>query len=62
MAPDSNTEIGPFPDFGVWSMKAGMRLLGEILRKSGLNCSPLLILTGLIVYGIPASSANSRTL
>ena len=38
------------------SMIAGMRLLGEIFRKSGLNCSPLPMFTGKILYGSPVSS------
>ena len=35
--------------------KTGM-LLGEIFRNSGSNCSPLEMLTGRILYSIPASS------
>jgi cation diffusion facilitator CzcD-associated flavoprotein CzcO len=41
---------------GSWSTIAGIRLLGEILRKEGRNCSPMLMFTGLMLYGTPASS------
>jgi hypothetical protein len=58
MAPDSNTEIGAAPSLGARSMMAGMRLLGAILRKSGLNWSPLPMLMGTISYGRPTSSRN----
>jgi hypothetical protein len=37
MAPDSNTLIGSPPSDGTVSMIAGMRLFGEMARKSGLN-------------------------
>ena len=47
MAPDSKTEIG-LPPGPSGSMIAGMRLLGEIARNSGLNWSPVPMLTGLI--------------
>jgi hypothetical protein len=56
MAPDSKTEMGLPLSFGRWSTMAGIRLLGEIARNSGLNCSPLLILTGTIRYESSASS------
>ena len=36
---------------------AGMRLLGLIFRKSGLNCSPVPMFTGMILYGRPHSSS-----
>ncbi len=62
MAPDSNTETGAPPSFGARSMIAGMRLLGAIFRKSGLNWSPLPMLIGTISYGRPASSRNMVTL
>ena len=39
-------------------MIAGMRLFGEIAKKSGLNCSPLPMFTGTSVYGIAVSSRN----
>jgi hypothetical protein len=37
MAPDSNTQIGSPPSDGALSIIAGMRLFGEMARKSGLN-------------------------
>jgi hypothetical protein len=37
MAPDSKTLIGAPPSVGALSRIAGMRLLGESARKSGLN-------------------------
>ena len=49
IAPDSKTEIGSPPPGGSWSTMAGMRLLGAIVRKSGWNCSPLPMFTGMIV-------------
>jgi len=45
IAPDSKTLIG-LPPGPSGSTIAGMRLLGLILRKSGLNCSPFEILIG----------------
>ena len=48
MAPDSKMEIGSPPCFGCVSTSAGMRLLGEILRKSGWNWSPRPMCVGLI--------------
>ena len=36
---------------------AGMRLFGEIFRKSGLNCSPFEMFTGFKTYGRPHSSS-----
>jgi hypothetical protein len=56
MAPDSNTLIGAPPSAGASSTMAGIRLFGEILRNSGRNCSPALIFTGTIRYGVRASS------
>src|SRR6516165_10269212 len=41
---------------------AGILLLGLILTKAGANCSPLLILTGLTVYGSPISSSATLIL
>ena len=48
MAPDSKIEIG-LPPGPSGSTIAGMRLFGEIFRKSGLNCSPLEMFTGIMV-------------
>ena len=56
MAPDSKIEIG-LPSGPWWSTIAGMRLLGEIARNCGLNCSPLDMSTGITVYGRPHSSS-----
>ncbi len=56
MAPDSKIEIG-FPPGPSRSTIAGMRLFGEIFRKSGLNCSPLEMFTGISLYGRPHSSS-----
>jgi hypothetical protein len=39
-----------------------MRLFGEIARNSRLNCSPLPMFTGKILYGNPASSRKIVTL
>jgi hypothetical protein len=39
-------------------MIAGMRLFGEMARKSGLNWSPALMSTGWIAYSSSASSRN----
>jgi hypothetical protein len=36
---------------------AGMRLLGEIVRNAGSNCSPLEMSTGTSVYGSAHSSS-----
>ena len=45
MAPDSKMEIGaPSGPYG--STIAGIRLLGAIFRKSGLNWSPVPMFTG----------------
>jgi hypothetical protein len=41
---------------------AGMRLLGAIFKKAGTNCSPLLMLMGLMLYSRPDSSKNIVTL
>ena len=49
IAPDSNTEIDAPPPLGSWSIIAGMRLFGAILRKPGSNCSPLPMFTALMV-------------
>jgi hypothetical protein len=46
IAPDSNTDTGAPPPGGSSSTMAGMRLLGLILRNSGLNCSPVPMFTG----------------
>jgi hypothetical protein len=46
------------PPFGSWSTIAGMRLFGAIARNSGLNWSPLPMLTGKILYFSPVSSRN----
>ena len=43
-------------------MIAGIRLFGLIFRKSGLNCSSLLMLTGWTVYGSPISSSATLIL
>jgi hypothetical protein len=56
IAPDSKTLSGPLPSAGSLSTIAGIRLFSEIFRNSGVNCSPLEILTGLIEYASPASS------
>ena len=48
MAPDSKIEIG-LPPGPSGSTIAGMRLLGEIFRKSGLNWSPREMFTGIMV-------------
>jgi len=48
IAPDSKTEMLSPPSIGLGSMIAGIRLLGEKLRNSLLNCSPVVILTGMI--------------
>jgi hypothetical protein len=48
IAPDSNSDIGLPPPVGSGSTIAGMRLLGEIARNSGLNWSPLPMFTGTI--------------
>src|SRR5665213_723445 len=61
IAPDSNTLIG-LPPGPSGSTIAGMRLFGLILRKSGLNCSPWLILTGWTEYGSPISSSATEIL
>ena len=39
------------------STMAGMRLLGEIARNSGVNCSPFWMSTYFTVYGSPVSSS-----
>ena len=44
------------PPGGSWSTIAGMRLFGEIARKSLANCSPFPMFTGNILYGSPVSS------
>jgi hypothetical protein len=36
---------------------AGIRLLGEIARNSGVNCSPLEMSTARMLYGSPHSSS-----
>ena len=56
MAPDSNIEIG-LPPGPPGSTIAGMRLLGEIAKNSGLNCSPLAMFTGTTLYASPHSSS-----
>ncbi len=56
MAPDSKIEIGLWPGPSGSTM-AGMRLFGAIFRKSGLNCSPLEMFTGIRLYGVPHSSS-----
>ena len=56
MAPDSKIEIG-LPPGPSGSTIAGMRLFGEIFRKSGLNCSPLRNIHRDHVYGSPHSSS-----
>ena len=61
MAPDSKTEIG-LPPGPSRSTIAGMRLLGEIARNSGLNCSPLAMLTGIMRYGSRHSSSMMEIL
>src|ERR1700704_4296124 len=55
MAPDSKTEIG-FPSGPLRSTIAGVLLFGLILRNSGLNCSPVRMLTGRTSYSRPVSS------
>jgi hypothetical protein len=47
MAPDSKTETGLSPPLGAVSTIAGMRLFGAIFRKSGANCAPAPMSTGL---------------
>jgi hypothetical protein len=49
IAPDSNTLTGAPPPAGAVSTIAGMRLFGAIARKSGWNCSPAPMFTGLMV-------------
>jgi hypothetical protein len=49
MAPDSKTGTGAPPPAGSWSTIAGIRLLGDIAKNSGLNWSPRLRLMGWIV-------------
>ena len=56
MAPDSKMAIGSPPPAGVVSTITGMRWLGFIFRKSGVNWSPRPMFTGTMLYGIPASS------
>ena len=46
MAPDSKIDSGPPPSAGASSTMAGMRLLGEMRRNAGSNCSPLPMFTG----------------
>ncbi len=55
---DSNTVTGAPPSAGARSMIAGMRLFGENARNSGLNWSPLPMLTGWMSYFSPVSSRN----
>lgn len=62
MAPLSNSDTGAPPPAGAWSTMAGMRLLGAMARKSGVNCSPFEMFTGMRRYSIPASSRNIVTL
>ena len=61
IAPNSKTLIGAPPSAGAWSTIAGMRLLGEIFRNSGSNWSPLPMLQGTMLYGIPSSSSRIVT-
>ena len=57
MAPDSNSD---------WPLSrstiAGMRLLGLILRNSGLNWSPLPMSMACAAYSRPHSSSMMETL
>jgi len=55
MAPDSKTGTGS-PSTS-WSTIAGIRLLGLIARKSGLNWSPRPMLTGINRYASSHSSS-----
>src|SRR6478735_9559315 len=41
---------------------AGILLLGLILRKAGAICSPLLMFTGITLYGRPISSSATEIL
>ena len=63
MAPDSKTPTEPSPNSGAgsWSTIAGIRLFGLIARNSGVNCSPLEMLTGIIRYAAPSSSSRMAT-
>src|SRR4051812_38375255 len=45
-----------------WSTIAGILLLGEMARNSGLNCSPLPISIGCTLYSRPVSSSMRRAL
>jgi len=60
--PDSNSESGSPPSAGAPSTMAGMRLLGEVLRNPGANCSPRPMSTGTMRYSRPDSSRNMVSL
>src|ERR1700682_1679192 len=53
------TRLPPGPS---GSTIAGILLLGLIARKSGGICSPLVMLTGLTLYGSPISSSATLIL
>src|SRR4051795_5342703 len=61
MAPDSNTLTG-LPPGPSGSTIAGILLLGLILRNPGAICSPLLMFTGITLYGSPISSSATEIL
>jgi hypothetical protein len=61
IAPDSKIEIG-LPSGPSLSTMAGILLLGLIFRKSGLNCSPVPMLTGMVLNLVPVSSSRMVTL
>ena len=60
IAPDSKIEMGA-PSGPSGSTIAGMRLFGEISRKPGSNCSPVVISTIRNSYGKPHSSSMIET-
>src|ERR1700694_5521795 len=61
MAPDSNT-LTHLPPGPSGSTIAGILLLGLIARKSGAICSPLVMFTGMTLYGSPISSSATLIL
>src|SRR6476659_8466289 len=61
MAPDSNTLTG-LPSGPSGSTIAGILLLGLISRNPGVICSPLLMFTGITLYGSPISSSATEIL
>src|ERR1700738_3982708 len=61
MAPDSNT-LTHLPRGPSGSTIAGILLLGLIARKSGAICSPLVMFTGMTLYGSPISSSATLIL